>query len=186
MAFFLRNGLHLLAPTSIASTGAGNSSSISANGSVTFSSCATLSLNGVFSADYDNYLIVSRYTAGNLPFLYYRLRLSGTDASGSNYSSQYIIANGSTASGARGTSETMGYIGLPDDDVAQNGFCFYVYSPYLAQPTASRSHSANSSGSAYLAEHGVFHSLSTSYDGITIYPQSGSIGGRVAVYGLRK
>ena len=81
-----KNGLHLITPTSIASTGTGNSSSINTNGSVTFSTCATLSLNGVFSADYDNYMIVMRHVGSDASAfnIDLRLRLSGTDANGSN------------------------------------------------------------------------------------------------------
>ena len=48
-------GMVLLKPTSIAHSG--TSASIGANGQVTFTAVTSLSLNGVFSADFDNFLL---------------------------------------------------------------------------------------------------------------------------------
>ena len=185
-----KNGLHLITPTSIASTGTGNSSSISANGSVTFSSCATLSLNGVFSADYDNYMIVLRHTDDGNTGL--RLRASGTDNSTSNsYVSQLLNATGTTVSGSRATTNhAYAAYGL---STTPNGNVISMYGPHLSQPTAARSVNVNDDVDARIVDWAWTHNQSTSYDGFTlictaIIVGSGSVtmSGRVAVYGMRK
>lgn len=175
---------NLVTPTSISSTGTGNSSSIGANGSVTFSSCATLSLNGVFTSDYDNYMIVMRSQLATTSVAFnFRLRSSGTDASGSNYTLQYLAADASTVYGARITSSTAGRIGNATA-TQRSGYSVYVYGPYLAQPTATRSTDAVGQSDALIVDYACTHSLSTQYDGISFYPDSSSITGLISVYGL--
>lgn len=180
-------GMVLMTPSSIASTGTGNSSSIGANGSVTFSSCATLSLNGVFTTDYDNYILVMRTSASGGGDLNFRMRLSGTDST-TGYTYQYLRANNTTVTALRATSQTVGLIGAVDiTGTTRDGHTMYLYGPNLAQPTATRSVEAwsgyNNPG-AEIYDFANTHSVSTAYDGITIYPGSGSITGLVSVYGL--
>lgn len=177
-------GMVLVTPTSIASTGTGNSSSIGANGSVTFSSCATLSLNGVFSATYDNYLISIRSVSpiGSYAFRA-RFRSSGVDNSTTNsYVSQVIYSDDSTVAAARSTSNLadIGNVGAVMD-----GYTLNVFGPYLAQPTALRSTTVNSNFSVSLADWVVAHNQSASYDGITIFPGFSSLSGLISVYGLK-
>lgn len=180
-----KNGLHLITPTSISSTGTGNSSSISANGSVTFSTCATLSLNGVFSADYDNYMVVCHQSQNFADNARIRLRAGGTDAN-SNYVQQTLYANGTSITAGRGASDAN-LVYLPYA-TQRTGFVLSMYGPYLAQPTVTRSVTVGDNTSADLYDVAVTHSLSTQYDGFTFFPQSGgvTISGRIAVYGLRK
>jgi len=181
-----KNGLHLITPTSIASTGTGNSSSISANGSVTFDNCATLSLNGVFSADYDNYTIVMRFTnASGTTTTQFRWRASGTDNStASSYVTQELTANSTTVLGGRYTAN-LGYFGTAYA-TQRSGLVMNVYGPYLAQPTASRSVTVGDSSSAYFYDAAHTHNQSTAYDGMTILLSASSISGLLCVYGMRK
>jgi hypothetical protein len=180
-------GLHLIKPTSIVSTGAGNSSSIGTNGGVTFSSCATLSLNGVFSADYDNYMIVCRHvwnTAGSTN-LEMRLRTSGTDNStASSYVRQSLFASSNTISSARNASDFTRVNG--SSNAQRDGFVLYVFAPFLSQPTAGRTAAIYGEANAVLWDFAWTHNQSTSYDGFTIYPSTGSITGLLTVYGMRK
>jgi hypothetical protein len=181
-----KNGLILITPTSVDKTGTGSTATVSANGSVEFSSCATLSLNGVFSADYDNYMIVMRHISdsGTEDGLLLRLRSSGSDASGSNYVGQYISADG-TAIGAGRTTDT--YTAANNTLItSREGFVLHTYGPNLAQPTAGRSITVNSLSSARIADYAWTHSLSTSYDGITFFRSTTSFTGLVCVYGMRK
>ena len=180
------NGLVVMTPTSIASTGTGNSSSIGANGKVTFSSCATLSLNGVFTSSYDNYMMVVRNTSTAVNNMVVRLRVAGTDATGSNYTRQLIYANSTSVTGGRAT-ETSAIINAPYN-TQRIGTTLYLFGPYLAQPTAMRSVTAMDVSSAGIYDIASTHSLSTSYDGITIQPQSGTdlLTGEVTVYGFNQ
>ena len=179
------NGLYLIKPTSIVSTGTGNSSSISTNGSVTFSTCATLSLNGVFSADYDNYMIVIRNSTTANQRFDIRFRASGTDNStASSYVNQYWFANGTSVSASRDTLTTGYFAGRGDTQRA--GSIGYVYGPYLVQPTAWRSIFADDYLNASVADYAGTHNQSTSYDGISFIATSGSFTGLVCVYGMVK
>jgi hypothetical protein len=184
-------GMVLITPTSIASTGTGNSSSINANGSVTFSTCETLSLNGVFTADYDNYVVSIRATAGGTTegsFLA-RLRSSGTDSTATtDYNSQQLSADSTTITGQRRTADGFFRIGriIGTNDVKAGGYSVSFYGPYLSQPTAFRSTDGNGSGGAAIYDFAGTHELSSSYDGVTLFAGIGgeTISGLVSVYGL--
>jgi hypothetical protein len=169
----------LMNPTSIAYSG--TSATLGANGQVTFSAVTSLSLNGCFTADFDNYVIVAAGDAPNSD-IYTRLRASGTDASGSNYTRQYLQADGTTVSAGRLTSQTALALFFGGNDA---GDIMHLYGPYLAQPTAARTFDASTLRSALLYDVAQTHSLSTSYDGFTSYVTSGSMTGAVAVYGIR-
>ena len=179
------NGLVVMTPTSIASTGTGNSSSIGANGKVTFSSCATLSLNGVFTSSYDNYMISIRHTGSASAGIRGRYRASGVDASGTNYTSQYLFADGTSVTALRTTGETSARMGAVDT-AQRGGESLFIFGPYLSQPTAARCSSAY----AYLSGSGLddatTHSLSTSYDGLTLFPAIGTFTGSITVYGFNQ
>jgi len=179
-----KNGLILLTPTSIAYTG--TSATISANGSVSFSACTSLSLNGVFSADYDNYMVVGQHAVASSQSILARLRVGGTDDTTANsYVHQYWFANGTSVSGARLTATY--WVPSARGNTQTAGFVANIYGPYLAQPTAYRSVMADDYSSAAVTDLGGTHNQSTSYDGITFYGNAGqSMSGRIAVYGMRK
>jgi len=180
----------LIEPTSIAYTG--TSATIGANGSVTFTACSSLSLNGVFTADYDNYLMVARWVGVNAPsaVMKYRLRASGTDASAANYTEQYIIASSTSVSAARGTSQTA--IRVANISPGQDqGEIMYLYGPFLSQPTAARNVSVwpyDTTNDPTMMDVANTHSLSTSYDGVTFLCEGAgnNFSGRVTVYGMRQ
>jgi hypothetical protein len=185
----LTNGLVVMTPTSIVSTGTGNSSSINSDGSVTFSSCATLSLNGVFTSSYDNYMVAIRGTSSDdAGTVGARLRASTTDASGTNYTRQRLDASGTTVGAGRDTSAATYTRLMVLDDGQRSGGVAYVFGPYLAQPTAFRSVSASAYLDAYIRDWASTHSLSTSYDGITLANEFGAatISGLVTVFGFNQ
>lgn len=175
----------LIKPTGIANTG--GSASIGTNGQVTFSGVTSLSLNGVFSADFDNYVISFQalgVSVGSNPTVGLRYRTSGSDASGTDYTWQNLRANSTTVNGNRYTSQT--YVGIGDiTDDSHNGFVAHLYGPALAQPTASRSVLAWGLNNATIDDKAGTHSLSTSYDGFTIFVGVSSMTGYLQVYGLR-
>lgn len=178
-------GMVLVTPTSIASTGTGNSSSINSNGSVTFDTCATLSLNGVFTADYDNYMIVARLN-GTLSGTDWRARLraSGTDSTATtDYNSQFLYADSTTVGAVRNISDGY-WVWVDIDNEYTTGTTGFVYGPYLSQPTAYRTVNISSSNAAYLVNLAGTHELSSSYDGITMTTGQGAFTGLVSVYGL--
>lgn len=179
-----KNGLHLLKPTTVDKTGGSSTATINANGSVTFGACTSLSLNGVFSADYDNYMIVMRDKATGTIQVNYRLRSSGVDTSTTTYTFQELYADSVTLTAARATSQTLITAHLATTTEA--GFILYAYGPHLVQPTAFRSIGLDGRSGALMNDMAGTQSGSASFDGITFTIASQTFGGRVAVYGMRK
>ena len=180
------NGLVVMTPSSIAYSG--TSASINADGSVDFSAVTSLSLNGVFTGDYDNYMIAMRgTTSSDAGTLSARLRASTTDAAAANYTRQRINASGSAVSAGRDTSATFTRLVVLDDGLRSGGTA-YIFGPYLAQPTAFRGVSASAYLDAWIRDWASTHSLSTSYNGITLANEFGAntISGLVTVFGFNQ
>jgi hypothetical protein len=176
-------GLQIMRPTSVVVTGAGSSASIQTDGGVAFFNATSLSLNGVFSGDYDNYkgTIRSVLSSGNAT-IDARLRTFGTDAT-TNYTYQYLIASSTSVTGVRST--TYGYAVVGNTSATQrSGDQFFVYGPNLVQATAFRNISARGSDNATIADWACTHSTAASYDGITLFCGAGAtFTGMVTMYG---
>jgi hypothetical protein len=179
------DGLVSMAPTSIAYSG--TSAGINADGGVDFSAVTSLSLNGVFTSAYDNYVVVIyHYSSGN-PGIDMRLRLSGTDANGANYTWQRISVENTTITGSRSTNDTLMKVGY-SGSTARSGDNIHFYGPALAQPTATRNVNARGLSGASIGEMAGTHSLSTAYDGFTLLGDGGTvaISGSLHVFGYEE
>jgi hypothetical protein len=171
-------GLKLIVPSSVAGSGV----SVSASGKVTFTAASTININGCFTSSYDNYLIVIRFKAtASAPNLQCRLRASGTDATATNYTRQYLDALSTSVAGARSTDSafTFGFTGT-----SESGSHIYLYGPALAQPTAARGVNVSSYDGASISDNANTHSLSTAYDGCTFLSSTSDFTGALCVYGL--
>ena len=150
----------------------------------TVSAVSSVSIDNVFSSTYENYLIVPQFTSTASAALRCRYRLSGTDASGAtDYTRQRLDVDGSSVSAAR-TSSSFLFCGSLAT-TALNGSHFFVYGPFLAQPTAARSVVVGSSSGAYLNDTASTHNQSVSYDGFTLYLDTGTFTGSLRIYGYR-
>lgn len=183
-----KNGLFLLSPTSVAYSG--TSASINANGSVSFTACDSVSLNGVFRAGYDNYQVVMWYEAATSSSgtLKCRMRLSGTDNTSSTYTTQYLSASTTTVSGFRQTttSAELNQFGY-DPSLIVGTF----YAPFIAQPTVIRTVTQGMDSTVAtptIYDCAIGHQQSVAYDGFSFLTGSGlaTLTGRVSVYGMRK
>jgi hypothetical protein len=174
------NGLVVVTPTSITQTGTGSSASIGTSGRVSFTACATLSLNGVFTTSYNNYMIMGRHSTSADYTFRYRFRNSGSDATDAGYVSQYVFSDGTAISASRTTTTyaDMSFRG----NTQRAGFTAYVFGPRLAQPTALRSILADDYLGGAVLDLASTHSQSTAYDGITLIASAGSFTGEVTVY----
>jgi hypothetical protein len=185
------SGMVLVKPTSATVTGGGTETvTINANGSVTATNAYTLSINGVFSADFKNYvlsLVTKKVTSGNND-VDLRFRVAGTDNStASSYVRQSLNAVDTTISASR-AAQDHAEIGRANN-TAPNGHIVYFYGPFLTQPTASRSvFMENSSAGFRLNDLASTHNQSTSYDGFTLRLELGAseaVDYTLAVYGIR-
>ena len=149
-------------------------SSPSAQGSVSF--------NSVFSATYDNYLIVMRLARSATGDINIRYRASGTDATGANYNTQHLYGSSGTAGANNTTAQTTASIVGSAGGADNSTTTLTISSPAIATPTNSTNLSSYLNGQVIYA-NSTYHSLSTAYDGITIYPASGTITGTIRIYG---
>ena len=178
------DGLVTMTPTSIVVAGAGSSASINSDGGVDFTSATSLSLNGVFATGMDNYRIVMRHlSAADAASVTFRLRAAGTDASGTDYTHQFIYAASTTVAGNRNTSQTSWRV-FYSDDGQRSGHEIHIYGPFLSQATAFRSIGISGYQDAYIEDLAGTHSLATSYDGCTFI--SSGITGNVVVFGYEE
>ena len=179
----LTNGLVVMTPSSIAYSG--TSASINADGSVDFSAVTSLSLNGVFTSDYDNYMIVLSGTDSLDDSHYFRLRDAGVnDSTANSYVRQYLQATGTSIVGGRITSDSGAF--SPSSNTPPYGYTVYIFGPYLAQPTGTRSTTVSRS-SVIITDWACVHSVSDSFDGVTIYPGSpATMSGLLTVFGFNQ
>jgi hypothetical protein len=173
-------GMVLMKATSIDYSG--TSATLGENGQVTFSAVTSLSLNGVFTAEFDNYVVSMNHYAAATTAVYWRFLLSGSDASGSDYTRQLLRADSTTVAGVRESSNTSQR--TMNSDPNYSGCVIHFYGPALAQPTAHRDVSANSLNGARIYEYAGTHSVSTAYDGIRFFTDENWTG-KLAVYGVR-
>ena len=173
-------GLAPVIPTSIAATG--GSSSLS-GATATFTGTSTISLNGIFTATYNAYrIVIEALPSANCSFRG-RLRASGTDNSSANYA--YAAPQISYSAGTL----TANAYGATDPTIIWGQFTTANTSALFldiagAYSSSKRTNwSSRISSAAYTDICGGQMTVTTSYDGITFYPETGTFTGTVTAYG---
>jgi hypothetical protein len=180
------SGLVQVIPTSIAVTG--GSGSVGSNGAVNFTSVTSLSVNGCFNSTYDCYRLVLNLdpNATGYNSITGRLRTSGTDASGSNYSYYGMYVD--SASGPTRDVATNGTsMSLADSHTGGGLTTIDIANPFVTKRTffnitRNNATSANTGYQFFLV--GGCHNVATSYDGLTLnftYANSGIL----TIYGYK-
>lgn len=174
-------GLVLVSPTSIANSGGSASSS---NGTTTFSGVSSISLNGVFSATYQNYRIIVNVAPSGVGTFQMRFRSSGSDNTSTNYKSNgiYSVWNTSTVNVTNYDSQSYWALHYFSGTTRQ-GRAIEVLAPFLSTEKTFSSLGANTdAGSTYSG----YFSATNSFDGFTLLPPAGvTITGTVRVYGYK-
>jgi hypothetical protein len=151
----------------------------------TFSAVSSVSVNNCFTTSYDNYRIVITCTAATTADFgtTLRLRVSGTDNSSSNYAWSGVYAT-SGASGTEGGG--TGQSSFKTGAGYNTGLITVVD---VLNPFASNYTSYLESGvrpnEAGIRTHGGSFNATTSFDGFTFAPASGTVTGTVRVYGYK-
>lgn len=158
-----------------------------------FSSVSAISLaNDSFTTTYNNYLALVKITGSSTNgFLTAKLRLSGTDATGSDYDYYGLYRNAQSGTVGLGSATTnlglfFGYYGSTAD-LMPNVHKIEIYNPKLAERTSLIGHSASSNNDvtnqmAWVNVMG-FHRLATAYDSMSIVASAGNISGTITLYG---
>jgi hypothetical protein len=154
-----------------------------------FTGQSTVSIDNVFSATYERYLIKPNVDGSANASLRLRLRVSGSDNTASNYRTQFIDASLTNLTASRSTGQTSFFAGRVFGDVA-NIYPFNhieLLNPF--QSTYTTAHSiSNDSVTGNLAFYNTTMNIdvTTSYTGFTIFPESGTFEGSVSTYGYNK
>jgi hypothetical protein len=177
-------GLVRMIPSTVTVTGAGSSASVDAEGRITFATAATVSINDCFTAAYTNYRVlvdydVSAADADNE----IRLRVAGTDnTTASSYNFQHVNASSTTVAGAR-TASSAARLGQGASSTATNSLVMEFFRPYLADTTNYTALGSGTVSNAYYRHTVGMHNQNTGYDGFTLTVTTGSMTGKISVFG---
>jgi hypothetical protein len=160
------------------------SSGLTLINTTSFSGVSSQSISDVFSTTYTNYRIVINVQSATsqVEFLY-RMRVSGSDDSTSNYYSQVITGNDTSVAGERVSTATSGTLAQITNN--QSGIDAVFYKPFEASRTMVTAASANSIDTIRIRNIGSVLATSTSYTGLTLIC-SQNITGTISIYGLAK
>jgi hypothetical protein len=175
------SGLTLITPTSIANSGG----SASLTGALTVATGVTsVSLNGVFSSTYTNYLIevfaISAVSAGGIAT---RLRAAGTDTAGSNYHYGQNVVTYAGAGSVGGLNTSSNWDIGSGSVLNVSASSIFLFNPF--ESTKTNYHSVHTRNLAYGASGGM-QTDSTSFDGISFIGGGTDISLSVLVYGFQK
>ena len=172
-------GMKLIVPTSA------TNGTVGASGVVTFTGQSSVSLNGVFSSAYTNYRVnisITDYSAG--AGLNLRFRTSGTDNTSSGYSwaSRFNYSYNSGYFGSAGNPGTSVEIGMQEIDAKGAASVLEIFEPFSSNRTMMNF----AFNTIYRTGNGgCMYTNTTSFDGFTIYPASGTSTGTIRVYGYK-
>lgn len=169
----------VLAADGSVSGGAGLGGLVHIN-TTTFSAVSSVSLDNVFTSDYENYAIILR-ALGSVEYTGRgRLRAAGTDNTTANsYILQFVRGISTAASASNNVNNLWDsfFYGDATAGVARYDF----YRPNVAATTFfTGSFFARND---YVQSVGGYHTQATSYDGITFIASTGTITGTISVYG---
>jgi len=152
---------------------------------VSFTSSSAVNINNCFSSTYDFYLIQIKST-NSLSDIYfrYRMRASSTNNTASTYSSVntynlYSTAAPASDGSANQTEGTIGYFRTTDQGYAN----IDIRNPFAAEYTTLFNAAPDPSYSGLFSS---IHKTKTSFDGISLYPASGTFTGELNIYGYKK
>jgi hypothetical protein len=184
-------GLVSIAPSSV-SVGSGTYS-MNTKGKVTFTNASRVSLNGCFSSQYKFYkIIMSAKHATTAVWVWTRLRKNGTDATGASYWTTGIEINTTSALIKQSDSGSVAGFRTFICGSFMNGLSeITLLNPNSDIPSFTSTGQGYNNGVNYVANMGGFYDSPGSgintFDGITIYPNTGSFAsGTIKVFGYNE
>jgi hypothetical protein len=158
--------------------------------STSFSGVASQSINNVFSATYQNYrIVVSGNNVTGTNTLRFRLRVAGVDnstASNYLYGAFYVATTGGTGVIASSTGNTFWQVG--EFYRRTSIVTIDITNPFATDYTTfnGMNYGGDSATTQYATYGGGSTTITTSYDGFTIFPDANTITGTVRVYGYNQ
>lgn len=156
----------------------------------TASSTSNTSINNCFSSTYDNYrIVVASYNGSTTNYPQFRMRAGGTDKTAADYyyslGGFYTDGTASNTNGAAATFFENGiYTNSSGVEIATS--IMDVFSPYRTQRTFFLTN-ATLYASKFGYRNGMVEVNDTaSYDGFSLFPNTGTFSAVITVYGYRK
>ena len=146
---------------------------------VTFSGVSSQLFTNVFSATYDAYKIQGYVTHSTSANAYIRLRTGSTDLT-TGYANQYLIGASTTASAALGATDT--FMSLNGTQTGSFHLDCIMINPFASLATQSNTWVSQSTNTIRLFS--TFTTSTSSYESFNLYPSTGTISGKVSVYGF--
>lgn len=176
-----RQGLTAIIPTSVTGTGV----TVGAGGAITLAAATTASVNGCFTAEFDNYLIVSSdLTLAAAALLQLQIRSAGTTIS-ANYAYGLNYNNGNTPTSLSQSAQSQ----IPLVLVAQAtaDFTILIKSPARTSATYLHVDSGTYSASPSALSGYAAYTTVASVDGFTLLNNNGATAqamtGTLRIYG---
>ena len=147
-----------------------------------FSAVSSVSLpDNTFTTTYDSYLLVLNLGLSQSAELRFRTRLSGTDATGSNYDFHAVAFENIYASQSSNTTQSSIYAG---GALVHQGAIVQLHDIALAKSTRFVLQGLGS-GRTGLYSSGS-HEVSTAYDSCTFFRSAGTMSGTIVALGVKK
>jgi len=151
--------------------------------STTFSAVASVAIDNVFSATYDNYRCVVNQTGSSTTPLRARMR-TGSDDTGAVYDLQRGEFSSTTANAARSSNNSTIILTYTDQDSFRGNFEFLA--PNLAANAGLLTQGiTTNAGLTSLAFSATRVETTTQYTGFSLIPDAGTITGTIKVYGYK-
>lgn len=156
--------------------------------STTFTASSSVSVESCFSANYNNYVITMAIRGSVASFARWRLRSGSTDATAANYFRYgYTTAYNSGSISTYNAGSETSWVPSAEYGSTSGGFGYSridLFGPFQTQTTGALINVNNTDGAGSYNLN-LAHTLSTSYDGFTVFPNSGTITGTITVYGVK-
>ena len=153
-----------------------------------FSAVASQSVNDVFSATYDNYLIQLTLSGSTTDDVNMRMRVGGSDNSSTNYVRSYFSQSSTSLTGQLISGETS-FRQVARMRSGQSNFSqMTIINPFATAHTTIIQDNTDQVGTVNLLQTRIMHTMTvtTSYTGFTVIAASGNITGSVSVFGFLK
>lgn len=152
--------------------------------SQTFTSSSAVNLNSVFTSTYANYRVLVSLSMSAGSNIAFRFRASGSDDTTANYDNSGRFT-GTSVGDINNLGATAWNINIAN--LANKIWSVDILGPELAAPTTflGNVYETSLAGAHYSLFWNGAHRASTSFDGFHFSPGSGTITGRVSVFGYR-
>ena len=159
------------------------SSGMTLIGTTTFTTSSAVNVNDVFSATYQNYMMITDFVGSASTDVNIRYRVSATDNTTSNYNAQRAFYFGTSVSGDRSTNQTKH--ALYTSTTTGSYIQYTFFSPFATANTAGLSKGLYYAGTSLegVDNYNQFNTT-TSFTGFSLFPTSGTLTGTLRVYGM--